>query len=134
MPVQDQDTYGRYKDHIASLMIGAEARFKNIRSELELKRRRSGAVDHALHEISEAMGDIKDMFSDHDKQTSAIMDQMMHDMQDGLATLGLTEEQEEYFLNLVDSSMAKLVALYTSGMEIDRRFEQIEGDLKKLQE
>lgn len=129
---EDKEVQGRLRDHLAILLTAAASRITAIEAELFLKRQQDNWVNNALGQVCSALVNVKTKFEEHDSQTTEIMDALMGDMEFGLASLGLSDEQESYFLALVDSSMQRLIKLYNSGMEIDQCFANVETDLKRI--
>lgn len=128
----DLDVQGRLRDHLAILLTGVSARITSIEAEAYLKKQQDHWVNTALTRVCTALALIKDKFDEHDAQTTKIMDALMQDMELGMSRLALSEEQENYFLALVDNSMQRLIKLYHSGVAIDQYFAKVEKELEKI--
>ena len=128
----DKDIHGRLRDHLAILLTGVSAKISAIEAENYLKLQQDHWVNAALKQVCGALAVIKGKFEEHDSQTTKIMDTLMQDLELGMSRLVLSEEQEDYFLALVDNSMHRLVKLYHSGVEIDRYFSEVEQELEKI--
>jgi len=128
----DKEIHGRLRDHLAILLTGVSARISAIEAEDYLRLQQDHWVNAALKQVCGALSVIKGKFEEHDSQTTKIMDTLMQDLELGMSRLVLSEEQEDYFLALVDNSMHRLVKLYHSGVEIDRYFNEVEKELEKI--
>lgn len=125
MPTNDSDKYGRYRDHVSSIMGGVESRLENISLLLAHQNFRKETLLNALFNTHQALDTIIELFKSHDQQTKDILDNFLSNMQLAFSYLNLSEEQEEYLLNIVNGAMDKLVSLYTSGIMIDREFDSV---------
>ena len=74
---------------------------------------------------------VEEKFTSHERSTSQIMERLMTSMQDGFSRLALTEEQEEFFMKLLEDSMQQLVTLYSGEVEISRQFTEIAKQLSQ---
>jgi len=127
----DDTKQGRLRDILGALINGMEARAETI--EANLKCEANKEITHELFtDIRQAMENLGSLFKEHEHETINIMDELMHSTQEGLALLGLTEEQEEYFVKSIDSAMTRLIGLYTKGVEFDNGFNNILQQLSKL--
>ena len=112
LPIENEIQYGRLKDTLIILLDGMDARLRSLTLELKMVSHQNLAWT--------SITDIEGQFKVHEKNTIQIMDDLMQDMNSAMQVLDLTEQQEEYFLNLVDQSMERLVSLYSSGIMIDQ--------------
>ena len=132
MPVEDEEKYGRYKDHICSLMNGLDSRIRSLSAELTLRGRHEDTILKALAETNDVLDDVMEQFKLHDEKTRQILDNLMTDMNVAFSYLNLSDEDEEYLIQLLDRSMGQLVALYTNSIDLDRKFEHIVASLDDI--
>lgn len=123
MPLDDKAHYGRLKDLLATLVEAADARMVDLH--------KGEALRFVLGSTKTALNMVESKFTEHERATSDIMESLMKKMQKGLSSLGLTEEQEEFLLELLDDSMFKLIALYSGEVEINRQFNQITDEINR---
>jgi CheY-like chemotaxis protein len=128
---EDPVKQGRMRDILGALINGLDSRAQSIAA--ELTHERSKEMTKKLIALTRnTMVDLEVLFSEHEKETTAIMDNLMYRTEEGLSILGLTEEQENYFFSLIEHSMARLVTLYRQGVEIENHFQNILQALTKL--
>ena len=132
MPVDDEEKYGRYKDHLCSLLNGLDARIRSLTAELTLRGRHEDSILKALAETNDVMDDVMEQFKQHDEKTRQVIDNMMSDMNVAFSYLNLSDEDEEYLVQLLDRGMSQLVSLYTNSIDLDRKFEHIVVSLDNI--
>lgn len=123
MPLDDPLKYGRLKDLLIVLVEAAEARILDLQ--------KSTALKTVLNATQEGIMLVEEKFTSHERSTSQIMERLMTSMQDGFSRLALTEEQEEFFMKLLEDSMQQLVTLYSGEVEISRQFTEIAKQLSQ---
>lgn len=128
---EDATKQGRLRDILGALINGLDSRAQSISAKLAQERGKE-MTKQLVSMTRNTMVDLQALFSEHEKETINIMDNLMARTEEGLAILGLTEEQENYFLQLIENSMARLVNLYSTGVEIDNHFQHILQALTKL--
>ncbi len=121
MPVDDEVMYGRFRDIIAAIVEGVESRLTDFT--------RKAALVQVMNHIRSTMSVLEKQFRDHEKATTEIMDRLMLEMENGFQFLDLSDEQEGFFIGLIEHSMKSLVALYMNGRDIDDQFSAICNEL-----
>lgn len=122
---------GRMRDILGALINGLDSRAHSINA--AIVHERSKEMTKQLIALTRStMVDLEALFMEHEKETTGIMDDLMRRTEDGLSILGLTEAQENYFMELIEHSMGRLVKLYSQGVEIDNHFQNILQALTKL--
>ncbi|MCP3849784.1 MAG: hypothetical protein GY694_06040 [Gammaproteobacteria bacterium] len=84
-----------------------------------------------VKDISSTVTFIKKEFQKHETSTVHTMEKLMLEMETGFQFLNLTDEQEEFFMNLIKTSMQKRVAIYREAKAIG---DQLGGVYTKLTE
>ncbi|MBI5451126.1 MAG: response regulator [Gammaproteobacteria bacterium] len=123
MPVDNPDKCGRLRDHLAILIEGAEARLHALDMEQQLARL---VVDsnHTLQQI--------ESLQKEQKQTAlSIMDNVMIQLQASFLSYGLTDDQEEKLMQVVQTGIDKSLDNFEKGIEIDQ---QLRGIIERLQQ
>ena len=121
MPVDDEIMYGRFRDIIAAIVEGVEAKLIDFT--------RKAALIQVMNHIRSTMSVLEKQFQEHERSTTEIMDHLMLEMQSGFQFLDLSDEQEAFFMGLIEQSMKNLVALYMNGRNIDDQFTTICNEL-----
>ena len=122
---------GRMRDILGALINGLDSRAQSINASI-IHERSKEMTKELISLTRNTMVDLEALFSEHEKETTGIMDDLMRKTEEGLSILGLTEEQENYFMDLIEHSMSRLVTLYKQGVEIDNHFQNILQALTKL--
>jgi CheY-like chemotaxis protein len=131
MPVEDEEQYGRYRDSLAVLVEGAEARVSALIVMHEMERQRESLIRIA-RETTRALESIEQRYSMHKIQSAAIMDDMLDDLEELFFSLGLDESQEQALLKTVRNRIELSNELYESGLEINKEFERVMDELRKV--
>ncbi len=127
----DETEAGRLRDLLGALINVLDARSLTI-CHLLSQEQKIALTKDLISSTKAAMDELEKMFKYNESETTAVMDTLMEDTHNGLMTLCLTDEQENYFLQLLDQSMGRLTNLYTQNIMIDRHFEKIIASLTKL--
>ena len=132
MPRDDESKCGRLNDHLASLLNGAEARIESIDVEIAQRKAVLDELQNALGHVNSAVKDVEDGIKDRQKQTAGIIASLFDEMHVGFSSLALSEEQEEFFVGLVNNHMDKVISLFTSNNNVEKHFISIANDITRL--
>jgi len=113
--------YGRFRDILAAVVEGVEARL------IDFQRKK--ALVMVMDDIRSTVTFVEQQFQKHELATVATMEKLMLEMEYGFQFLDLSDEQEDFFMKLIESSMKKLVAIYMEARAID---DQLSGIYSKL--
>jgi CheY-like chemotaxis protein len=131
MPIEDQAKSSRIQEHIASLITGAQARIQVLNVELAQQHSLTAKMDNELNALQMTFTEVKDQFNEHEKQTSAIMDDLLTNINEAFEQQQLTPAQQDFFIRLTNNSMEKIVAHYASGTQIEKH---LVAALKRLRQ
>jgi len=129
---EDTDKSGRYRDHLASVMNGVEARMRSLNAELVMKSHNEGLVLNALKGTHTALDGMMLEFKQHDLLSKDIIEKLIGEMHLAFSSLNLDEAQEEHLMEVVNKSMNTMTDLSSAGMKLDQRFENVTASLEKL--
>ena len=132
MPREDEDKCGRLNDHLASLLNGAEARIESMNLEIAQRKVVLDELQVALGNVNGAVKDVEDGITVRQKKTSGIIASLFDEMHVGFSSLGLSEEQEDFFVGLVNNHMEKVISLFTSNTDVEKHFVSIANDIARL--
>lgn len=122
---------GRLRDILGALINCMEARASALNAQVQMQKRKE-LTQQVINATKDTITDLEKLFKIHENETSEIMDNLLLDMQTGFSYLGLTEEQEKHFMQMLENSMQRLISLYTNGVKIDEGFALIVEALMKL--
>jgi CheY-like chemotaxis protein len=108
MPVDDENLYGRLKDHFAVLVEMGNNRLQTLSFMLQLEDQRKLLI-HNIIEVTERQIDLtSEKIIKHSETVSDTMQSMLNQLENMLFGLGLDEDQEKALLSLADSASLKL--------------------------
>jgi DNA-binding response OmpR family regulator len=123
MPIDDESRSGRLNDLMATVVEAAESAIVSL-ARLNSLKTLLGTTEATLTRITDA-------YSTQKSDTIAVMDKMMFRMEEALSTLGLTEEQETFFLALAESTQETLLRNFVDAHLIERDLGNIVKEIKK---
>jgi CheY-like chemotaxis protein len=129
MPMDDADLYGRIKDNIAILVEGAEERVKSIAVEDEVREKQK-SLKNIVMLTEQALNEIDTRNKEHKLASTRIMEDMLQNIEEAFMRLGLTEEQEEEMVAMVNKNIQEALALYEEGLGLD---EHLSAVMEQLQ-
>lgn len=125
MPPEDQEVRGRMKDNVAMLLEGAEARLHS--SEIMETQ-----VQDLIDETQSVLANIKESQQKQMEQSIHVMDEVVLEMEETFLSLGLTEEQEQVLMNIVQDGVSKSIKNVEKGNQVTEQFQHIAKTLEKL--
>ena len=127
MPDDDGKT-GRFKDHLAILMDGLDARIQGLKYELEVvtKQRELSDVVQAAKKNLEV---IDQQHISLREKNAQLLSNMAQTIEESFIYLGLSEEQERALIGLVEKTESDTVSLYEEGIKTDDQFDKIMKNL-----
>ncbi|MFT7689171.1 MAG: response regulator of citrate/malate metabolism [Candidatus Azotimanducaceae bacterium] len=106
MPLDNPVEYGRLKDSLMTLACGANSRVSAIVNEDLLIASRDS--------VTKALGEIENSIGSQANLATNVMHDFMTDMESTILVLGLSEEQEDYIMSLIDNHLQGVVKLVSS--------------------
>ena len=114
---EDEDKAGRLRDHLALILEGANSRCKALIMERE--------VNDALEHSKQALRQGYQQQSIHKERYIKIMDDIVSQIDQVFMSYGLTEEQEEALINVVQNGVNKAIDNFEKGLKLDTQLQQI---------
>lgn len=133
LPDDDDDKVGRLRDHFAVLLDGLDARLESLEIEKELAEREN-ALRNAIESTQAEIIAIDDI---HRSQQVGVVEELSNiakNVDEAFMTLGLTSEQEDSLMGIITQAEANTEVLYSKGVELDKRFNNIISQLKSVVE
>ena len=127
----DEEKIGRLKDHFAVLLDGICARLRGIELETELAKKKQ-ALSEA---ISVTHVEIEEIDKIHRAQQIGVGEELSNiakNLEEAFMTLGLSDDQESFLLEIVTAAEKNTEVLYEKGVELDKRFAAILGKLQSV--
>ncbi len=129
MPVEDADKYGRMKDNIGLLVEAADARVEGLMMNLKLQEREE-MLNKLLNTTREILNDVEQEYRSNGEKNEGIMSDLVQRVESSFMHLGLSDEQEEALLNILSGAEKESIALYDSGLDLEKRIEFLVTELK----
>lgn len=121
---EDDDKGGRLRDHLALLLEGAQARLRALEMEQELAK--------VVVDSKQALQVIGNLQEQQKKSAMAIMDGVMRDLAASFLSYGLTEDQENTLIQVVQRGVDKSLDNYEQGLKIDAQLHSIIDRLSQV--
>jgi CheY-like chemotaxis protein len=121
---EDQEKWGRLRDHLALLLEEASSKYQQI---IAAER-----VNTVVKGANKALEAIDEMQRTHKEESQRIADKMLIKVESSFSSLGLTDEQEERLLNMIQEGVNESLNHIEKGFEIDNAVKKIIGQLTKL--
>jgi hypothetical protein len=110
------------QDNIVRMLHGAEQRIKFLVNQDELKDHHDLAVEKTLQMTQTLLAKVNLAFEAHRKKTNDLVAHLVAGLDDNLSRLGLDEDQEQYFHQLIEATLEKLYQLNDNGLELSDSF------------
>ncbi len=124
MPVNDEAKYARLKSHLATMLVGMDARLMAIDTERELIDKQASirkTIDDTRSTLALLDAANKQQQSDH----AAMLNDLGENMESAFFSLGLTDEQEEFLTGTIGEARLISDALYETADDLDARLQNI---------
>ncbi len=118
---EDDEKRGRLRDHLAILAEGAEHRLAAIEA--------SQNMVYLVEDSNKTLKDIQAVQAIQKEKGLEIMDEVLRGIEASFMTLGLTDEQEELTLEIINTGVEESIKNLENGMIIDQKFQEIISSL-----
>jgi len=129
--IKNMPESGNLIDSLAILLNGVESQIKFIELE-STKKKQNLLIQKMLQHTHSALEKLQSRFEEHKFNGAKIIKKLLEDFEIDLVSLGLDEDQEQYFLSVVDREMGKVMALYEFGEVMDKQFSEILDNFNKI--
>ncbi len=124
MPIEDEARTGRLRDHLATIVVGMDARLKAIDIERNLMEKQSTireTIDDTRSTLALLDAANKQQRYDH----AAVLNDLGENIESAFFNLGLTDEQEEFLTGAIKEAELISDSLYESASDLDAQFQFI---------
>ncbi len=119
------------KDNLVRMLHGAEQRIKFLINQHELQAQHDLAVEKTLQMTQKLLAKVNTAFEAHRQETNGIVSHLVASLDDNLGKLGLEEDQEHYFHQLIEGTSEKLYHLHENGLELSESFNQLVKQIRE---
>jgi len=124
MPTENEELYGRLKDHLAMITEGLQSRIDAIFVEQERNKQRENLLS-LITMIQQIIASIEKSQEEHQQEHAALMNDLVDKVEGSFVYLGLTDEQEKTFTSLIRDTETKATVLFDKGSELQEKFNKI---------
>jgi CheY-like chemotaxis protein len=132
MPIDDDDRCGRIRDYIQVIIHGASVKQKAIEFQLNVEEERNKELAELAEEVQVTLEQIKSESEAHIEHSVDVFDRLKGRLEESFFNLGLTDEQEQHLLIIVDEAVQAALKNRDAGDEIDGKLKNIINKLAKL--
>lgn len=129
--VKTMPEQGNLQDSLAILLNGVESQINFIDLEQQ-KLAQNNQIEKMLKNTHKSLEKLKSQFAEHKSRGAKIVRTLLEEFEINLLTLGLDDDQEQYFISTIDREMTKVMALYEFGDQMDEYFAAILNDFNKI--
>jgi len=108
MPIDDENRYGRFKDHLAVLISISDGRLLTIKAQMNVADERRDVLKKIILHTEKQIKNLNAKIMEHDERTREVMMNMVSELEAKLFGLGLEEDQEEELMKLVYGTSEQL--------------------------
>ena len=127
MPIDEIERYGVLKDTLATLCEAVVARVKIFYAVDREKQRETilTTVQGAIDQMGQSLASIQ-------KTNTDAIENMIHDIDDAMMSLGLTEEQETHIRGIADRCLKEVDESFSMADKLREQFQQVQMKLADL--
>jgi CheY-like chemotaxis protein len=129
MPLDDSDLCGRLRDNLAILLEGAAARQETIDLAL-LDASRQNQIQELIKSSNEALEVVAKEQQELKDNGMRIMDGVLNKIDSTFISLGLSEDQEDDILKIIQGGVEEMSKNMDRSVEVDRQMNRIVDGLK----
>jgi len=127
MPTEDQALYGRLVDHLAVIVVAADARCKHIEMQENKIGSRNKALDQVVEIADEEIEKLQGQFNSFREEARRIMSELHADIEDSLVEFKLTEKQEDHFYRILGQGENEVNELLELGVVVEESLGRIKS-------
>lgn len=132
MPIDDEEKSGRLRDYLAILVEGATEKAETITQQIQAAALRSESMTVLIEEANDSLAYIHQTQQDIEKKNVALLDELVKGVEESFVGLGLTDEQEESILGLLNDAQEKSTSLFHKNVELETELEAVVAKFKQF--
>lgn len=119
MPIDDEKRTGRLKDHLAALMDIANGFAASIKAKMQIAEVRKEFLHEIIAIAEEQIKLTSEKITQHGKNSTKIMQDMLNKLENMLFGLGLDDDQEKKLMKLANNTSEQLVEITEATHALD---------------
>lgn len=132
MPLGDEKTYGRLKDHLAILCAIADQHVRTLQVTGKLEQQRHKMLGELIVMCESNLKESHDKAVAHGEEVHQVMQSLIETLETRLMTLGLEEDQEAALIKTVSTASQKLEAGGSFAEQLEQGMMEVMVGLNKL--
>ena len=120
----DPEKTGRIRDNLTILLEGANSRLEAIKS-LHLNEISRQNLQKLVATSKKALLKVENIQKEHKENSVRILDSLLNNLEKGFSTWGLTDEQEQILLKMIQSGIDESMTSYENAMVVDETLQNI---------
>jgi len=129
MPTENDALYGRLVDHLAVIVVAADARCKHIEMQENKLGSRNKALDQVVEIADEEIEKLQGQFNSFREETRRIMSELHNDIEDSLVDFKLTDDQEDHFYRILGQGENEVNELLELGVVVEESLGRIKSSV-----
>ncbi len=131
MPLNDMDRYGRIKDLLPIVLSAVNSKTNTIRTEQALTEQSENLLT-SFKKIRNSLFYLGSTIVNNRTQSTAIMNQLVQDLNMDFLGMGLEQDQEDFLLTRIDSAIDKALDEMDAGKEIREALSYVRSNLTNI--
>jgi CheY-like chemotaxis protein len=132
MPIEDEDRCGRVRDYIQTIIHGAAVKQKAIEFQLGVEDARNEELANVATDVQMTLQQFELDNESHKEHSVDIFDTLKLKFDEIMFNLGLTEEQEQSLIKIIDEAIEASLNHIDEGVEINEKLKSIISKLASL--
>jgi len=131
LPQNNPDFAARIRDHAAIITEATENRIHAITTQQRLTLQSNNAKK-AISDMQELVKELESDYKIQQSNSCLLFASLKQQIENSVATLGLSHEQELHFTKLIEEASQTAATLYDAGFSLNTKFSGIRADLGSL--
>lgn len=133
LPIQDPDRAGRLRDHLALLAEAIASRLVALDDHLLVERQRA-TLSEVVRSTIATLEAVDERFQEQRSESSQILSSMLERIEVAFLRVGLTEEQEEGLIKVIQDALTSVSSVGARGLAISGHVSRLLENLEKHQQ
>lgn len=131
---EDPDLVGRLRDHLMIIAEGANSKLDTLDLLKGSSLKRKSGIAKIIGEVEETLHSFIEQQEEHKKASVSILDRTISKIESSFFSLGLTDEQEEQLLAILNAGAEESLSHFESGIGLDEQVKEIVAGLTSLEQ
>jgi hypothetical protein len=131
MPVEDPDRCGRLRDHLATLVEGAEMKLVGLIAESE-SRRRGLAIERIIERVTGTLNEIDAIQRRNRMEVRVAFGALTDKLNAAMLQVGLTIQQEDFFAATVSNGIEEIINVQSTEADLQNKLTSIIKEMKEV--